>query len=205
LISLGGFCSTSTQKGEGGEPWKNALKARAFSGPTTEKLSTSGPSVSGLWCGPRSPGAGSPSSSIRSPRERSSPHAPPSRQRGRVQLRSRGTHGGPARGRGGVRGEGASRLQAPQPVAHVLERRRRGVPDPRDHLPRRVRASVRGDGRGSGVDGRRGSLGARCPVRHGGRLRQRGATMRRARAHLPHRRRRVLTRMKRTSSAIAAT
>ena len=29
-------------------------------------------------------------------------------------------------------------------VAHVLERRRRAVPDPRDHLPRRLRAVLRG-------------------------------------------------------------
>ena len=33
------------------------------------------------------------------------------------------------------------RLQAARPVAHVLERRRRAVPHPRDHLPRRLRAA----------------------------------------------------------------
>ena len=36
-------------------------------------------------------------------------------------------------------GAGRPRLQAPRPVAHVLERRRRGVPDPRDHRARGLR------------------------------------------------------------------
>ena len=40
-------------------------------------------------------------------------------------------------------GPGRPRLQAAQPVAHVLERRRRAVPDPRDHLPGRLRAVLR--------------------------------------------------------------
>ena len=39
-----------------------------------------------------------------------------------------------------------SRLQTPRPVAYFLERRRRAVQDPRDHVPWRVRACVRGNG-----------------------------------------------------------
>ncbi|CAA9457136.1 MAG: hypothetical protein AVDCRST_MAG25-267, partial [uncultured Rubrobacteraceae bacterium] len=113
--------------------------------------------------------------------------APPPRQRGRVQLRHRGAHGGQARRRRRVRGEGASGLQAARPVAHVLERRRRGVPDPGDHLPRRVRAPVRRDVPVPRVDDRRARFRPRRSLRPGGRLRQRGAPLRGARASLPRR------------------
>ena len=41
-------------------------------------------------------------------------------------------------------GPGRPRPQAAQPVAHVLERGRRAVPDPRDHLARRLRAVLPG-------------------------------------------------------------
>ena len=65
-------------------------------------------------------------------------------------------HGRAARRRGGRGRARRSGLQAARPVAHVLERRRRGVPDPRDHRPgglrgllpraRRRAARRRGDG-----------------------------------------------------------
>ena len=45
-------------------------------------------------------------------------------------------------------------LLAPRPVAHLLERWGRAVPDPGDHLPWRIRASVRGSGRRAGGKGR---------------------------------------------------
>src|SRR4029453_16764871 len=45
---------------------------------------------------------------------------------------------GGRRGRRG--GAGRPRVQAARPVAHLLERGRRAVPDPRDHLAGRLRA-----------------------------------------------------------------
>ena len=66
--------------------------------------------------------------------------AAPAHARGRVQLRARGAHGRAA-GRRGRRGRARRPgLQAAQPVAHLLERGRRALPDPRDHLAGRVRA-----------------------------------------------------------------
>ena len=66
--------------------------------------------------------------------------AAPPHARGRVQLRARGPHGRAA-GRRRRRGRpGRPGLQAAQPVAHVLERGRRALPDPRDHLAGRLRA-----------------------------------------------------------------
>ena len=51
-------------------------------------------------------------------------------------------------------GPGRPRLQAAQPVAHVLERGRRAVPDPRDHLAGRLRALLPGALRPRRRDGR---------------------------------------------------
>ena len=51
-------------------------------------------------------------------------------QREDVQLRDRGAHGRAARRRRGVRRGGRPRLQAAEPVAHVLERRRHPLPAP---------------------------------------------------------------------------
>src|SRR6266536_1715174 len=59
------------------------------------------------------------------------------------QLRRAGADGratGRRGGRGRARRPG---LQAAQPVAHVLERGRRAVPDPRNHLAGRLRALLR--------------------------------------------------------------
>src|SRR6266545_2647024 len=56
-------------------------------------------------------------------------------------------------------GAGRPDLQAAQPVAHVLERGRRGGTDPRDHLPSRTRALLLRAGR----PGRRGASRARDP------------------------------------------
>jgi hypothetical protein len=61
---------------------------------------------------------------------------------------------GAARRRRGVRRGGRPRLQAAEPVAHVLERRRYPLPAPGDHLARGLRALLqragRADGRGEG-------------------------------------------------------
>ena len=69
--------------------------------------------------------------------------APQALARGRVQLRDRGADGRPARRRRRLRGGGGPGVQAARPVAHVLERRRRAVPDPGDHLAGRLRAFLR--------------------------------------------------------------
>ena len=66
--------------------------------------------------------------------------AAPALRHRRVQLRARGAHGRPARRRGRLRRGRRPRLQAARPVAHLLERRRRALPDPGDHLPGRLRA-----------------------------------------------------------------
>ena len=78
-----------------------------------------------------------------SPRALAAPRAP-AHARGRVQLRAGGADGraaGRRRRRGWAR---RPRVQAARPVAHVLERRRRAVPDPRDHLAGRLRAVLPG-------------------------------------------------------------
>src|SRR3954447_11290572 len=69
--------------------------------------------------------------------------AAPPHPRGRVLVRARGADGRAARRRRRLRRGGRPRPQAAQPVAHVLERGRRAVPDPRYHRPRRVRAFLR--------------------------------------------------------------
>ena len=69
--------------------------------------------------------------------------ATPPHARGRVQLRARGTDGRAARRRRRRGRPGRPGPQAAQPVAHVLERRRRAVPDPRDHRPGGLRALLR--------------------------------------------------------------
>ena len=80
-----------------------------------------------------------PDGAARAGRAAASPHA-----RGRVLLRPRGADGRRPRRRGRVRRARRPRVQAARAVAHVLERGRRAVPDPRDHLPRRLRAVLRG-------------------------------------------------------------
>ena len=60
--------------------------------------------------------------------------APPSLARGRIQLRARGRMGAAGRRRR-LRRCRRLRVQAARPVAHVLERRRHALPDPRDHRP----------------------------------------------------------------------
>src|SRR5438477_10066237 len=53
-------------------------------------------------------------------------------------------------GRRGLRRTRRPRVQASRPVAHLLERRRNRVPDPRDHLAGDVRALLRGVSVGPG-------------------------------------------------------
>ena len=62
---------------------------------------------------------------------------------------------------------GRSGLQAAQPVAHVLERGRWALPDPRDHLPGRVRALFRSDGGGDGLARLRPATDGRARGRYG--------------------------------------
>ena len=84
--------------------------------------------------------AASRSSNTRCRRARS-PRRSTGTSRGRVQLRARGPHGRAARRRRARGRPRRSRLQAARRVAHVLERRRRALPDPRDHRARRLRAA----------------------------------------------------------------
>ncbi|CAA9573076.1 MAG: hypothetical protein AVDCRST_MAG59-3756, partial [uncultured Thermomicrobiales bacterium] len=79
---------------------------------------------------------------------------------------------------------GRPRLQAARPVAHLLERRRRSLPDPGDHLAGRVRGSLRGDRGGPGGDDGRIGGGHGRSLRAGGRLREHRPAVRRARARV---------------------
>ena len=69
--------------------------------------------------------------------------AAPPQPRGRVLLRARGPDGRAARRRRRLRRGRRPRPQAARPVAHVLERGRRALPDPRDHRPGRLRGLLR--------------------------------------------------------------
>jgi hypothetical protein len=74
------------------------------------------------------------------------------------------------------------RLQAPRPMAHVLERRRRAVPDPRAHLPLGVRALFRGGGRHDWSQNARVDRPDRQSLRVGDEIRDDPSTRRPARA-----------------------
>ena len=65
--------------------------------------------------------------------------AAPAHARGRVQLRPGGPDGRAPRRRRRRGRARRPRLQAARPVAHLLERGRRAMPDPRDHLAGRLR------------------------------------------------------------------
>ena len=101
------------------------------------------PSGSASWPGRRRRAAGSRWSSIRSRRRPWSRRVHLPRARGRVQLRHRGSDGRNAGRRRRLRRGRRLRVQAAQPVAHVLEPGRHPLPDPRDHLPGRLRALLR--------------------------------------------------------------